>query len=374
MVLWVSVRVPVPEKTISLIPIRTNRFLIMSALRSHDLFPIAVIGIITLIACIVLWQIVDMVLLGGSLAIVLMPLHHRLSARVRPFLSASLITLCVFFALAGAAYVTLLILAANATTLTSMFSSIGTWLNDPQTNPLSYGVPFSKTTLSSILTEGTDIFVDYEKTLIANLSLILFKTFVFFFSLSALLYHGDWLKCRFMSRMPPVICEWVERLSAVTVDTLYAIYVVQVAIAVLTFFIALPVFMLLGYGNVLFYSFLAAFCELIPVLGSSSTFILIGAYALALGDTRGVFILFIFGYLIVSCVPEIYLRPVLVGRRVKINAVIMFIGIIGGILTMGLAGFVLGPVMIVLLITSFRIYSSERKEKKEAAEAACGRV
>jgi predicted PurR-regulated permease PerM len=252
-----------------------------------------------------------------------------------------------------------------------MFASIGTWLNNPATNPLSYGVPFSKATLSSVLTEGNDIFVDYEKTLIANLSLILFKMFVFFFSLSALIFHGDLLKNRFMSHMPPLICEWVTRLSAVTVDTLYAIYVVQVAIAVLTFFISLPVFWLLGYGNILFYSFLAAFCELIPVLGSSTAFILVGAYALALGDTRGIFILFFFGYLIVSCVPEIWVRPVLVGRRVKINPVIMFIGIIGGLLTMGLAGFVLGPVMIVLLITSFRIYASERKERKDAAAAPC---
>jgi predicted PurR-regulated permease PerM len=345
----------------------------MSALRSHDLFPIVVIGIITLIACIVLWQIMDMVLLGGSLAIVLMPLHHRLSLRVRPIFSASLITLCVFLALAVSACITVLILAANVTTLTGMFASIGTWLEDPATNPLSYGIPFGKAKLFEILNQANDFFVNYETTLTDQLSLYVFKTFVFFFSLSTLLYHGDLLKKRFMSHMPQAICEWVGRLSAVTVDTLYAVYVVQVAIAVLTFFIALPVFVLLGYGNVLFYSFLAAFCELVPILGSSSTFILIGAYALSLGDTRGVFILFIFGYLIVSCVPEIYIRPVLVGRRVKINAVIMFIGIIGGILTMGLAGFVLGPVMIVLLITSFRMYSSDRKERREAAGAACGR-
>ena len=130
----------------------------------------------------------------------------------------------------------------------------------------------------------------------------------------------------------------------------------------LTFFIAIPVFYLLGYGNILFYSFLAAFCELIPVLGSSVAFILVGAFSLALGDARGVFILFFLWYLIVSCVPEIYVRPVLVGRRVKIHPVIMFIGIIGGLLTMGLAGFVLGPVIIVLLITSYRIYIKERKD------------
>ena len=163
--------------------------------------------------------------------------------------------------------------------------------------------------------------------------------------------------------MPEVLSGYVRRLSEVTVDTLYAIYIVQIAIAVLTFFIALPVFYLLGYGNIIFYSFLAAFCELIPILGSSVAFILIGTYALALGDTRGVLILFFLGYLIVSCVPEIYIRPVLVGRRVKIHPVIMFIGIISGMLTMGLAGFVLGPVIIVLIITSFRIYVQEKKER-----------
>ncbi|HSQ93862.1 MAG TPA: AI-2E family transporter [Methanoregula sp.] len=341
----------------------------MLKLRSHDLFPIAVIGIIVLIAFVVFWEVMDMVLLGGSLAIVLMPLHRRLTARTGAFVSASLITALLFSAFTAVALLTAQVLHANAGTLSGMFSTIGTWLNDPATSPVSYGVPFGKTTLANMLNTGNALFVNYEQTLIENLSLYLFKIFVFFFSLGAFIYHGEWAKNHFMSRMPPAVSEWITRLSAVTVDTLYVIYVVQVAIAVLTFFIALPVFYLLGYGNVLFYSFLTAFCEMIPVLGSSATFLLIGAYALALGDTRGVFVVFFLGYLIVACLPEITVRPVLVGRRVKINAVIMFIGIIGGILTMGLAGFVLGPVMIVLLITSFRIYADGRKERVKVSPA-----
>lgn len=39
----------------------------------------------------------------------------------------------------------------------------------------------------------------------------------------------------------------------------------------------------------------------------------------------------------------------------------MFIGIIGGIFTMGLAGFVLGPISIVLVITSYRMYTERKK-------------
>lgn len=334
----------------------------MPALKNSDLLPFAIFGSIVIIAIMAFWSVMDMVLLGGSLAIVLMPLHHRLSARIGQPASAAVITGGVLAVFLGCSYITFVFFSANAQTLSSMFATIGTWLGDPSTNPLSYGVPFSKTTLYSMLAQGNAIFVEYEKTVLSNFTLILFKMFVFFFSLSALLYHGDWLKEKSLARMPPVVREYVTKLSAVTVDTLYAIYVVQILIAVLTFFIALPVFFVLGYGNILFYSFLAAFCELIPILGSSSTFILVGAYALALGDTRGVFIAFFLGYLIVSCMPEIYVRPVLVGRRVKISAFIMLIGLLGGILTMGLAGFVLGPVIIVLLINTFRIYVSGRKE------------
>lgn len=339
----------------------------MPSLRSHDLFPFAIFSIITIIAFIVFWQVMDMVLVGGSLAIILMPLHRRISARLgRPFLSALLITGLIFCIFAGTAFITAWILRANAGTLSGMFTAIGTWLSDPATSPVAYGIPFGKTSLSSLLERGNAFFVNYGQTLMDNLVLYLFKIFVLFFSLGALLFHGDWLRDRSIDRMPPAVGEWITKLSAVTVDTLYAVYVVQVAIAVLTFFIAIPVFYLLGYGNILFYSFLTAFCELIPVLGSSATFLLIGAYALALGDTRGVYILFFLGYIVVACLPEIFVRPVLVGKRVRINAVVMFIGIIGGIVTMGLAGFVLGPVIIVLLITSFRIYAAEKKERSKA--------
>ena len=335
----------------------------MNQFRSTDLFLFTLIVAFSLVAFIVFWSVMDMVLLGASLAVVLLPVHHYVSRYTPPVVSALVVTLSVFLLSVTVVYVTLLILLSNVSSLTGMFSTVGVWLNNPSTNPMTYGVPFTKTTLSAMLTDGTALFVDYQKTLIANLSFIVFKMFVFFFSLFILLAHGQEIKERLTCRIPVVFHRYVDRLTTVTVDILYAIYVVQIAIAVLTFFIAIPVFYLLGYGNILFYSFLAAFCELIPVLGSSVAFILIGAYALALGDTRGVFILFVFGYLVVSCLPEIYVRPVLVGRRVKINPVIMFIGIIGGLLTMGLAGFVLGPLIIVLIITSYRMYFDEQKEQ-----------
>jgi predicted PurR-regulated permease PerM len=328
-----------------------------------DLFPFLLFVVLTLAAFIVFWSFMDMVILGASLAVVLIPLHHRISQHTLPGVSAAIVTFAIFFSGCIMALFIFLIISSNVVILTELFGTIGTWLNNPATNPLDFGIPVAKANLSDLLNKGTLLFVDYQDTILSNLTLITFKMFVFFVSLFSLIRWGEELKMTFSRRVPEVLSRYDKRLSGVTVDTLYAIYIVQIAIAFLTFFLALPVFYLLGYGNVIFYSFLAAFCELIPVLGSSVVFLLMGTYAFALGDTRGVLILFFFGYLIVSCVPEFYIRPVLVGRRVKIHPVIMFIGIVGGTLTMGLVGFVLGPVIIVLLITSYRMYVQEKKEE-----------
>jgi predicted PurR-regulated permease PerM len=321
--------------------------------------------VLTLIAFVIFWSVMDMVLLGASIAVVLLPLHHRILKYTRPRISAAIVTLAVLIALSVTVLVTFFILNSNANTLRELFGAIGIWLNNPATNPLDFGIPVSKATLSTMLAEGNALFVDYQKTLISNLYLIVFKMLVLFVSIFSLLRWGEELEIKLTRHVPEILRGYIRKLAEVTSDTLYAIYIVQIAIAVLTFFIALPVFYLLGYGNIIFYAFLAAFCELIPILGSSVAFILIGTYSLSLGDTRGVFILFFLGYLIVSCVPEIYVRPVLVGRRVKIHPLIMFIGIISGILTMGLAGFVLGPVIIVLITTSYRLYVQERKDRQD---------
>ncbi len=332
-----------------------------------DQFPSILLILLTILAFAVFWSIMDMVLLGASLAIVLIPLHHRLSHYVKPWISASVMTLAVLGVFCAMGLITLAIFSANTTTLTQMFTVIGDWLNNPLTNPVAYGVPLSKVTLSGLLQEGTGLFVDYHKTLITYLPVILFKMFVFFFTLFMLFLRGEELRLKILGHMPAGLKKYSTRLSDATGDTLYAIYYVQIAVAVLTFFMAIPVFYLLGYGDIIFYAYFAAFCELIPIIGSSVAFILIGTYAQAIGDTRGVLILFFLGYLVVSLLPEVYVRPVLVGRRVKINPVIMFIGIVGGLLTMGLAGFVLGPLIIVLLITSYRMYTEEKKERKASS-------
>jgi predicted PurR-regulated permease PerM len=339
-----------------------------------DLYPFFIVLFLSIVALVMFWSFLDIVIIAASLAVMLLPLHHRLLQYTRPTLSAVIITVCLMVLLAGAVYVTVMILQANSGLLANqIFETIRLWLENPTTHPGAFGVTISKDTLNVWLDKGDSLFVDYWTTIANNLLLNVFKGFVFFIAFFLLLLKGTAIRDRIYRHFPQSVKLYWDQLTPVTIDTLYVIYIVQIAIAVLTFFIAIPVFYLLGYGNVLFYSFLAALCEAIPILGSSVAFIIVGAYALAMGDLRGVLILFILGYIVVSALPEIFVRPVLVGRRVKIHPLIMFIGIIGGILTMGIAGFVLGPLIIVLLMKSYRIWTDDRRGRTGTANEDAAR-
>ena len=119
-----------------------------------DQFPSILLILLTILAFVVFWSIMDMVLLGASLAIVLIPLHHRLSRHMRPWISASVMTLAVLGVFCAMGLITLAIFSANSATLTQMFTTIGNWLNNPLTNPMAYGVPLSKTTSFRSFTGG----------------------------------------------------------------------------------------------------------------------------------------------------------------------------------------------------------------------------
>ena len=338
----------------------------------REYYPFLAVVFLTVVALVIFWPLADMAVIGGSLAVVLMPVHNRLSRSTRPAVSAAAITLGLVIAFAIVAYGTLAILRANTGLINQIFATIGSWLADPSTRPGAFGFTLDKDTLEVWLAKGNALFVNYWTTLADNILLIAFKGIVLVLSFFFLLLKGTAIKERIFRHLPGPVKRYCDQLVPVTVDTLYVIYIVQFAIAALTFFIAIPVFYLLGYGNILFYSFLAAFCELIPILGSSVAFLIVGAYALALGDLRGLLIMIILGYVVVSALPEIYIRPVLVGRRVKINPVIMFVGLIGGLLTLGLAGFVLGPLIIVLVMKGYRLWTDERKGQKDPQEGEAG--
>jgi predicted PurR-regulated permease PerM len=106
-----------------------------------DLYPFILLIVFTLAAFIIFWSVMDMVIIGASLAVVLMPFHHRISRHTLPEISAGIVTFLIFFMVCIMALFTFSILTSNGVILTKLFGTVGIWLDNPAANPLSFGIP-----------------------------------------------------------------------------------------------------------------------------------------------------------------------------------------------------------------------------------------
>ncbi len=93
----------------------------------------------------------------------------------------------------------------------------------------------------------------------------------------------------------------------------------------------------------------------IPFIGISVVFIPIGAYMLLVGEIgKGITFLISFG--ILSLIVEYLVKPKLVGDRVKIHILLIFISIFGGLATFGLLGIIFGPLITIAFLSLVEIY------------------
>lgn len=98
-----------------------------------------------------------------------------------------------------------------------------------------------------------------------------------------------------------------------------------------------------------------AIVAFIPFIGISIVFIPIGAYMLFVGEiAKGVVFLISFG--ILSLMVEYILKPKLVGDRVKVHILLIFISIFGGLATFGLIGIIFGPLITIAFLSMVNIY------------------
>jgi len=106
------------------------------------------------------------------------------------------------------------------------------------------------------------------------------------------------------------------------------------------------------------------FLSLLPFIGplviwmpAAIIFIINGINNSNLLIIKGVVLLF-YGFFVMTTIDNI-LKPKIIGSRVNINPVVVFIGVLGGIYLMGLVGVIIGPLILVTAISFSEIYLKE---------------
>lgn len=120
-------------------------------------------------------------------------------------------------------------------------------------------------------------------------------------------------------------------------------------------------FWALGIPNAAFWGVLMVVLSILPLIGGALIWVPACIILFATGAVTKAIVLGLFCSLVVGSVDNI-LRPWLVGRDTKMHDLVILFSILGGILTFGPIGFIIGPIIAGLFVTSWSIFDTAYRD------------
>ncbi|MBV4507895.1 AI-2E family transporter [Pseudomonas sp. BW13M1] len=121
------------------------------------------------------------------------------------------------------------------------------------------------------------------------------------------------------------------------------------------------IFWVLGIPSVLVWAVLMAFLSLLPAVGAGIVWGPVALYFLLAGAIWQGIVLTAFGVLVIGLVDNL-LRPILVGKDTRMPDYLVLVSTLGGLAVFGLNGFVIGPLIAALFISSWAIFASTKPQ------------
>ena len=292
-----------------------------------------------------------------TVASVVLPLQKRLEARGIPAYWSAVVTtgatfvggLLVFSPLFVVAYVR----------REQLFGLV-------ETLPETFSVTALGTTYELSLEEAQSMALDFMTVLLEDAARaapdLSLKVLVFVMVLFGFLIGQGHAYRTALGVVPVEYRDAVRALHERTKDTLQAIYLLQIATAVGTFAMALPTFWLLGYDFPVTMAVIAGVLQFLPVIGPS---LLIGAAALyhvSSGDVNAAILIVVVGGVVIAYLPDAIIRPRLAAMTADMPGSLYFVGFVGGLLTVGPVGVIMGPLAVALFTESVALLSDEVPE------------
>jgi predicted PurR-regulated permease PerM len=121
-------------------------------------------------------------------------------------------------------------------------------------------------------------------------------------------------------------------------------------------------FFIFGMGSPFLWGTVMAFTAFLPIVGVSAVFIPATAILMLQGKV-GTAIAYLIYNMTYSSIMEYLVKPRLIGKGMKMNQLLVFIGILGGMTLFGILGLVYGPLIITIFLTLAEIYRLEYRDQ-----------
>ncbi len=122
------------------------------------------------------------------------------------------------------------------------------------------------------------------------------------------------------------------------------------------------IFWLLGIHSALFWAVLMMFLSLLPAVGAGLVWAPVAFYSMITGMVWEWVVLALYGVFVIGMVDNV-LRPLMVGKDTKMPDFLILISTLGGMAIFGLNGFVIGPLIAAMFLSSWGLFSGTRRKK-----------
>ena len=319
---------------------------------------------------ILFWPFISVIILGAVVSGIFKPVYNFIKKGTRPAFASFLTCALIFFllfvpmfffgsALSQEAYD--LYLTAKSAVLNDQIKH---FLTDNRTleriNILlsRFNFELSANDLNKAIAEAAKItgFFLYEqiRAIASNMAGVAINFCFMLLVIYYLLIDGDDL-LDFIIDLSPLPNEQDEQLISKFKDMSGAILIGNGLGGLIQGLLGGTLFAIFGLKSPFLWGVIMGLLAFLPILGIGVVFIP-AAGILFLNGRIGAGIFFIIFYLLLSGGIEYLFKPLLVGKRVKMHTLLVFMAIIGGLQLFGILGIIYGPLVVTAFLTLTDIY------------------
>ncbi len=255
--------------------------------------------------------------------------------------------------------------AVSISKIQAALESDSVWMQRIRKAGKTLGVEFTPENvqkLAASVGKNVGLFLYKQLTAAAsNLASFLIHFFLMMLMIYYLFRDGSRLK-EYLSELAPLPKDQLEKVASKFQEMGRAIILGNGLSGIIQGFLGGIGFALFGISSPILWGSVLAFMAFLPIVGASVVFIPAAAILIIEGK-----VVLGLGYLAYnvcySSIVEYLVKPRMIGKGMEMNALLVFIGIVGGLKLFGILGIVYGPLIITIFLTLAEIYKLEYKER-----------
>lgn len=328
---------------------------------------IVLTAILFILVFLIIKPLVIPIIYGLLLAYILYPIQKIVSKRIKNETISAFIVSIGFLIIVVLLFIIIIgSLYSQTTTLFHKIQNLDFKEIITSIIPKSVSSQISDTVIGSInsyLTKFTTGLENKTKDFLLDTPALLLKLvvtiFVFFFTLrdgKKLIEH--------LRSLSPFKTETTDRIIKRFKEVTSSVILGQILVGILQGVVCGIGYFIFGVPNIIILIYITMIVSLIPFAGHGLVWVPVDIYLFMTGRTTAGIGFLIYGLTIITAVEHLS-RPIFVSKKTQMNTGIVIIGMMGGLLSIGFSGLIIGPLILSYILLMFDIYKKEFMDKKE---------